>query len=110
MAPEESESVEVVIGAQKAHQATTEKEPYMSGLERVVEEAAKHIRSQQMKSPVPPHFTVKGVALGASASFCELWPGIKTALDLMKQFLPFWAVWAADLLISIGDKACAAPQ
>jgi hypothetical protein len=77
-----------------------------SEFDRLVDEAAKHIQESKHTIRMPTHLAIAGVTAGSDVSFCKLWPGIRSALEAFKAFLPWWAGWAADLLIRIGNKAC----
>ena len=76
-------------------------------MDAFVDEVAQHVRKQKDRThPVPETFQLAGIASGQSVTFCQLWPGVRAGLEVLKTFVPAWAKWLIDAVEAIGDKAC----
>jgi len=78
-------------------------------LEGLVEEAIKQGRSKLATAPVtvPQGLTVGAMAPGGVSKFCELWPIVRSALEVLQTVVPAAAL-IVGIIIKIGDGVCKA--
>jgi hypothetical protein len=73
----------------------------------LVEDAVKQARPKLAVATValPQGFKGGAMAAGGATKFCELWPVVKSALEVLQTFVPAAAIFVG-IIIRIGDGVC----